>query len=242
MNHPGIELQKISKSFNGHPVIENLDLHIDYGQFVTLLGASGCGKTTLLHLTAGIQLPDAGEIRHHEMRPVRMMFQEYGLFPWHDCLHNVLLGMNRMSLPPNEKIARAGEWLKTVGLADHRHKYPKELSGGMKQRVALAQVLATESPVILMDEPFGALDSLMRENLQNLVIDIWQKLEKTVVFVTHNVREAAFLGNRVIMLGDRGRVLLDRPSPVTDNRIDTAVIELEREIRGIIKNQEEKAS
>lgn len=228
-----VELRNISKNYAGQRVIAGMNLSVAHGEFVTVLGPSGCGKTTLLSLLARIEAPSAGEIRYGQEKcfRARMMFQEYGLFPWRTCLENVVLGMAGSRSDELEKKKKALEWLAVVSLTGHEGKYPKELSGGMKQRVALAQALASEAKMILMDEPFGALDSLMREALQNLVMDIWRKFSKTVVFVTHNVREAVFLGNRVLVMGRNGEIVLDRKTPVVESRVDDRLIELEKEVR-----------
>ncbi len=149
-----IELRKVVHSYDDQTIIKELNLSIPTGSFTTLLGPSGCGKTTLLKLMSQLEQPTSGEVWvSPDVKDIRMMFQEYALFPWRTCFENVMLGLNCLSISKTEKEDKARHWLEVVGLLGHENKYPKELSGGMKQRVALAQALAAEAKVILMDEP-----------------------------------------------------------------------------------------
>jgi NitT/TauT family transport system ATP-binding protein len=186
--------------------VEDISLNVKNGEFVCLVGPSGCGKTTLLNLIAGFEFPDQGEVLVDgqivtEPDSDRMvMFQESALFPWLDVLDNILFGLKlKHSLTREEQKAKAQFFLQLVGLEKFAQSHPHELSGGMKQRVALARALAPEPHVLLMDEPFAALDALTREQLYEDLQLIWQNQQKTVVFVTHNVAEAVCLGDRVLL-------------------------------------------
>jgi len=194
------------------------------GEFITLIGPSGCGKSTFLHILGGFIQAEAGSIRVYGREvsgpgPDRgMMFQEFALFPWKTVAGNVAWGLEAQGFEKKniEDIVR--EHLEMVGLSDFRHHYPAELSGGMKQRAALARVLAFDPKVLLMDEPFGALDSQTREEMQEELIRLWERTRKTIIFVTHDIEEAVFLGDRVVVLTARpARVLeevkIDLPRP-----------------------------
>lgn len=186
--------------------LENVSLQIKAGEFVCLLGPSGCGKSTLLNLIAGFEFPDSGEILVDD-QPVKkpgrdrmVMFQESALFPWLDILNNVLFGLKiDSSLSSREMKAKAYSFLELVGLEKFAQSHPHELSGGMKQRAALARALAPDPEVLLMDEPFAALDAMTREQLYIDLQLIWQNQHKTIIFVTHNVSEAVCLGDRVLL-------------------------------------------
>lgn len=197
-----------------HPV----DLEIAAGQFVALVGPSGCGKSTLLNILAGFLKPSEGQARVGGEPIIKpsiergVVFQDYALFPWLNIIDNVAFGLERMGVAKQERRRIASEYLATVGLQDFERKKPSELSGGMKQRAAIARVFATEPSIILMDEPFGALDALTRRFLQHQLLEIWQKHKKTIIFVTHSVQEAVYLADRVIVMTARpGQIKLDRP-------------------------------
>ncbi|MDA1359517.1 ABC transporter ATP-binding protein [Glycomyces luteolus] len=205
--------------------LDGVSLRVEPGSFTCLLGASGCGKSTLLSLVAGLDDLTAGSIDDVE-RPVAMMFQEPALFPWLTVAGNVELALRVRGVGRAERRQRAAELLDTVRLEGFAHKRPHELSGGMRQRVALARALAQDASVLLMDEPFGALDAMTRDILHDELERIWRERELTVLFVTHNVREAVRLGDQVVLLSSRpGRVLnvydvaMDRP-----RRIDSAPV------------------
>ncbi len=231
-----LDLKNIFKSYVNQPIISNFSLKIKSGSFVSILGPSGCGKSTLLNIIAGIEKVDKGQmlLQNKPQAGPRIMFQDYSLFPWHNCVDNVLLGMAQLPGTKLEKTAKAVAWLQAVGLEKHKDKYPKELSGGMKQRVALAQVLASESSIILMDEPFGSLDSFIREDLQRLILNIWKKHKKTILFVTHNISEALFVGSHILVLDDQFSILLNRPIRLEKKKNNDNLFAAEKEVRALL--------
>lgn len=205
-----IVIENVSKVFetDGRRMValENIDLEIPRGQFVCLLGPSGCGKSTLLNAVAGFAPPTRGRIVADGVPvsgpgPERgMVFQEYALFPWMTVEQNVGFGLEIKGMPKAQIAARVAELLTLLSLEDFGKRYPKDLSGGMRQRVAIARVLALDSPILLMDEPFGALDALTRRNLQDELLRIWAELKKTVIFVTHSIEEAIYLADRIVVM------------------------------------------
>ena len=208
-----VRLDGVSKQYgtgaNALLALDRVSLTVRQGEFVCLLGASGCGKSTLLSLIAGLDRISGGTLdiggRH-----VSLMFQEAALFPWLSVAGNVELPMRLRGVPKAERKRRAAELLEIVRLRGFGDKRPHELSGGMRQRVALARSLAQDADILLMDEPFGALDAMTRDILHDELERIWREQELTVLFVTHNVREAVRLGDRVILLSSRpGRVIED---------------------------------
>jgi NitT/TauT family transport system ATP-binding protein len=208
-----VRLDGVSKQYgtgaNALLALDRVSLTVRQGEFVCLLGASGCGKSTLLSLVAGLDRISGGTLdiggRH-----VSLMFQEAALFPWLSVAGNVELPMRLRGVPKAERKRRAAELLEIVRLRGFGDKRPHELSGGMRQRVALARSLAQDADILLMDEPFGALDAMTRDILHDELERIWREQELTVLFVTHNVREAVRLGDRVILLSSRpGRVIED---------------------------------
>ncbi|MGW4296088.1 ABC transporter ATP-binding protein, partial [Micromonospora chersina] len=206
--------------------LDGVSLDVAPGEFVCLVGASGCGKSTLLNLVAGLDRISGGRIDLAEGVNPGLMFQESALFPWLTVEGNVEVPLKLRGLPRDERRARVAELLRTVHLADFARKRPHQLSGGMRQRVALARTLALDTPVLLMDEPFGALDAMTRDILHDELERIWSERKLTVIFVTHNVREAARLADRIILLSSRpGRIIysteVDVPRP---RRIDSPEI------------------
>ena len=186
--------------------LKDIDLEIPNGQFVCLLGPSGCGKSTLLNAVAGFSLPSSGSIVANG-KPVSspgpergMVFQEYALFPWMTVDQNIAFGLEVKRLDRTSIETRVSGLLHMLGMAEFRSRFPKELSGGMRQRVAIARVLALDSPIMLMDEPFGALDALTRRNLQDELLRIWAELKKTILFVTHSIEEAIYLADRIVVM------------------------------------------
>jgi NitT/TauT family transport system ATP-binding protein len=232
-----VAISGVSRTFRSDrgdvPALGDVSLTIRPGEVACFVGPSGCGKTTLLNIIAGLDRPDSGTVLL-DGRPVRgpgadrvVMFQEAGLFPWLDVLGNVMYGLNlRRGLSKAERRDIAERHIEMVGLADFRKSYAHELSGGMKQRVALARALAPDPEILLMDEPFSALDALTRERLYDDVQAIWAQTKKTVIFVTHNVREAACLGDRVFLFAARpGRICDTIPVPLARPRnLNTTVI------------------
>jgi NitT/TauT family transport system ATP-binding protein len=200
------------------PVLDVERFAVRDGEFVTVIGPSGCGKSTLLHIMGGFIKADAGAIRVHGRQvngpgPDRgMMFQEFALFPWKTVAGNVAWGLETQGLPRAQVDATVRKYLNMIGLAEFRGHYPAELSGGMKQRVALARVLAFDPEVLLMDEPFGALDAQTREAMQEELTRLWERTGKTIVFVTHDIEEAVYLGDRVVVFTARpGRIREEVP-------------------------------
>ena len=186
--------------------LQDINLTIPRGQFTCLLGPSGCGKSTLLNAVAGFSPPTAGSILV-DGKPVAapgpdrgMVFQEYALFPWMTVEQNVGFGLDIKKTPKAEIRRTVDALLGMLSLTDFRARYPKDLSGGMRQRVAIARVLALDSPILLMDEPFGALDALTRRNLQDELLRIWAELKKTILFVTHSIEEAIYLADRIVVM------------------------------------------
>jgi NitT/TauT family transport system ATP-binding protein len=212
---PAIELTGVSKAYRTGRAellaLDNVSLKVAGGEFVCIIGASGCGKSTLLNLVAGLDQPTAGRVDTGGRR-VGLMFQEPALFPWLTAGRNVELALRARGVPNAARRDRTRELLETVRLADFGDKRPHELSGGMRQRVAMARALAQDADVLLMDEPFGALDAMTRDLLHDELERICAERSLTVLFVTHNVREAARLGDRVIVLSSRpGRVIGEYP-------------------------------
>ena len=205
---PAVRIQDVGKRFGAGPlVLDGIDLDIAPGEFVCLIGASGCGKSTLLNLIAGLDKPTTGHI-DTPGEGSAVMFQESALMPWLSARRNVELALRLRGVPRGERREKALALLDTVNLADAAEKRPHELSGGMRQRVALARALAQDRPVLLMDEPFAALDAITRDLLHEELERVWRATGRTIVFVTHNVREAARLGQRVVLLSSRpGRVV-----------------------------------
>ena len=205
--------------------LERISLTVPDGQFACIVGPSGCGKSTLLMVAAGLITPTEGEVMV-DGRPTfepgadrGMVFQSYTLFPWLTVLDNVCFGLRERGLPRAEQLDVARSFLAKVGLAGFERHYPKQLSGGMQQRTALARALAIGPRMLLMDEPFGALDHQTRELMQELLLGIWEAERKTVLFVTHDIDEAVFMGSRVVVMSARpGRIKLDRAVPLPHPR------------------------
>jgi NitT/TauT family transport system ATP-binding protein len=233
-----LEVDNVSKSFTTKHrtvlALDSISLKISEGEFVCLVGQSGCGKSTLLNIIAGLEQPDSGRVLANGEpvsepgRDRMVLFQEHALFPWLDVMGNVLFGLKlKPGLTDKERLEVAAYYLKLVGLEKLHHSNIHELSGGMKQRVALARALAPNPRVLLMDEPFAALDALTREQLYGDIQKIWEARRKTILFVTHNVREAACLGDRVILFSPNpGRIrqefLIKLPRPRDINSVELA--------------------
>jgi len=208
-----IRARGVSKVYSGRlagvTAIDGLDLTAGPGEFVSIVGPSGCGKSTFLHIVGGFVAPTAGEVTVDGVAvdgpdPARgVVFQEFALFPWKTVLGNVAYGLAEQGVPRRERAERAGRYVALVKLAGFEHAYPKELSGGMKQRVALARSLIVDPDILLMDEPFGAVDAQTRVVLQGELLALWERMRKTVLFVTHSVDEALYLSDTVYVLSSR---------------------------------------
>jgi NitT/TauT family transport system ATP-binding protein len=247
---PAIHIQELSKIYPGEPpvlALDKVDLVIEPGEFVALLGPSGCGKSTLLNLVAGFEKTSSGSLTVHG-KPVDkpgpdrgVVFQEAALFPWLTVWENVIFGPKTQGVPSRDYEARANEMLRIVGLADFKQHLPVQLSGGMRQRVGIARILTMGSQVLLMDEPFGALDAQTRLSMQELLLSVWQQLKPTIVFVTHDIDEALFLADTVYVMSARpGRIQaritvpLARPRTIEDTTgesFNTMKREILRQIR-----------
>ena len=223
-----LTIRGVTKRFSvGDGELEALapvDLSIPTGEFVCMIGASGCGKSTLLRIIAGFEEPTTGNVAMYGKAITGpgsdrgMVFQDYALFPWMTVSQNVSFGPRQRQLPREEIAKTADEFVRMVGLERFADRYPNQLSGGMKQRVAIARVLANNASILLMDEPFGALDALTREQLQNELLQIWKRTGVTTIFVTHSVEEAVLLADRVlVMSAGPGRIdsdfRIDLPRP-----------------------------
>lgn len=211
----GLEIVKLNKTFSNRKtaetvqVLNDINYHVHDGRFVSIVGPSGCGKTTLLRIIAGLENSSAGNLLldgreiSFDVDRIGLVFQEYALFPWRTTLQNIELGLEMMDVPKKERRDTAMDYIRSFGLADFENRYPHELSGGMQQRVAIARTLITDPRVVLMDEPFGSLDSQTRNTLQTFLLDLWQKQKVTIIFVTHNVDEAVFLSDEVLVFSKR---------------------------------------
>ena len=227
-----LTVRGVSRSFasndkRGAPTLalQATDLAVGENDFVTILGPSGCGKSTLLRIVAGLDHPTAGSVELEGRRiegpgaDRGMVFQSYTLFPWLTVLDNVCFGLRERGLARAEQLEIANGFVAKVGLRGFEHHFPKQLSGGMQQRTAIARALANGPRILLMDEPFGALDHQTRELMQELLLGIWEAEKKTVLFVTHDIDEAVFMGSRVVVMSARpGRIKLDRPVPMAHPR------------------------
>lgn len=200
-------------------ILENISFEIKENEFVSLVGPSGCGKSTLLRIIAGLLKPTSGSIffRGEEIKGVNpytsMVFQTFGLLPWLDVTENITLGLEARGVPLKERLKKAFKYIDMVGLEGFEEAYPRELSGGMKQRVGIARALIMEPELLLMDEPFSALDALTAENLRSEIVDIWESRKlslKSILLVTHNIEEAVYLSDRIIILSTHpGKIIAD---------------------------------
>jgi NitT/TauT family transport system ATP-binding protein len=226
-----VQLSGLRRTFpGGVPVLDGMELDVAAGSFVALVGPSGCGKSTLLRLVAGLDKPDAGTLtfspplEHNRgaRTPIAYVFQDAHLLPWRSVLDNVALPLELAGVPAPERHASAHALLKEVGLGDATSRYPAELSGGMRMRVSLARALVTRPRLLLLDEPFAALDELTRNRLDDQLLALWKELGMTVLFVTHSLSEAAYLAERAVVLSRRpARVMLDRQLALPRERVPT---------------------
>lgn len=215
----------LTKEFDGLRVLDGVDVHVDEGELVTLVGASGCGKSTMLAIVAGLLPPTAGEVLldGHAVTgpgPDRgLVFQNYTLYPWRTVRENVAFGLELQRLPSAEIRARVDRYLQVMGLETFADALPKQLSGGMKQRAAIARALVNEPEVLLLDEPFGALDAQTRGRMQEFLLDVWRATGTTILLVTHDVEEAVFLSQRIYVLSSHpGRVMEEVAVPFPADR------------------------
>jgi NitT/TauT family transport system ATP-binding protein len=249
-----LTIEKIQKSFvndrkENVKVLDGINLNVKKGSFVSIVGPSGCGKSTLLYLVAGLDKADSGEIRVDgelvsKPGPERVVvFQEAGLFPWLTVLENVTYGLNLKKIPKEEAKAKALDVLKMVHLSKYVNSYPHELSGGMKQRVSIARALVMEPDILLMDEPFSALDEQTRMVLHKELLDIWRKTKVTIFFITHNIREAVLLSEEVVVFATRpGRIKEIIPVPTMKDGVtpDSVTLNTEQKILSILQEEIEK--
>ncbi|AYG63246.1 ABC transporter ATP-binding protein [Rhizobium jaguaris] len=242
-----ISFQNVSKSFeltsqNAFVALQNLNLDIEDGEFITVVGPSGCGKSTAMNIAAGLTAPSSGQVLVDDVTvrgpgPERgVIFQQYALFPWLTVRENVEFGLKIAGLPKEERRRIADHFIALVGLTDFSDSLPKTLSGGMKQRCAIARAYAVNPKILLMDEPFGALDALTRVQLQDQLLTMWSKERRTVMFITHDVDEAVYLASRVVVMAARpGRLYkiipVDLPFPRTEEvRLSPEFAELRNQV------------
>lgn len=212
-----LEVDQVHKFFQTRhgkiTALQNISLHVEGGEFVCVVGASGSGKSTLLRIIAGLETQSAGKVTVDQQEIIGpgadrgMVFQRYTLYPWLSVLDNVTFGLKLQGVPKKERYERAYYYLNVVGLGPFQEALPKQLSGGMKQRVAIARALASQPKILLMDEPFGALDVLTKENMQQFLLEIWEQTEISILLITHDVEEAILLGQRIyVMAAHPGRI------------------------------------
>jgi NitT/TauT family transport system ATP-binding protein len=254
---PFIDARSVGKVYsngNGDPTaaLEDFNLQVEANEFVSIVGPSGCGKTTFLLMVAGLETITSGELLL-ENRPVEgpdpghaIVFQEYLLFPWRTVWQNVEFGPEVRGIPKEKRRLLVEKYVRLVGLEGFETRYPHELSGGMKQKAAIARALANEPKALLMDEPFASLDALTRETLQQELLRIWQQTEATVLFVTHSISEAVYLADRVVVMGKRpgkirGAAKIELPRPRTGDMLTSAAfVNYERHIRELVWNDVQK--
>ena len=224
---PKIRARAVGKTYDTASgpfvAVEDFDLDVADGEFVAIVGPSGCGKSTFLRMVAGLEVISSGSIAINrgsdESRPLNsVVFQEYAIFPWKTVIENVAFGLRMRGVSANERLETARYWLDRVGLNKFADHYPHQISGGMKQRVSIIRALANDPEVLLMDEPFGALDAQTRVVLQEELLRIWEETRKTVIYITHSLEEAVLLGDRVVLMSAQpGRILdiykIDLPRP-----------------------------
>jgi NitT/TauT family transport system ATP-binding protein len=237
MPEPALQIRGVGMRFGSIVALDRIDLDVTKGEFVCLLGPSGCGKSTLLNAIAGFTRPTSGEIlafgkRVVEPEPERaMVFQEYALFPWMTVRENVAFGLRIRG--DREARAKADALLDKLALRGFGDRFPKDLSGGMRQRVALARCLAMDAPMLLMDEPFGALDALTRRSMQDELLRIWTELQQTIVFVTHGIEESLLLADRVVVMTYRPGTVKKIVTVALPRPRDEATPEFSTALRGI---------
>lgn len=249
---PTIEFRNISKLYPGAEgvnALEDINLTIRDGEFISLLGPSGCGKSTMLEIAAGLLSQSSGEIlldgklQSGPSRDIGVVFQDSALFGWRSIRKNIGFGLEIAGVGKEEVRKRVDQYIELVGLKGFENKYPHQLSGGMRQRAGLARTLVNDPQIILMDEPFSAVDHLTRVGLQDEIVKIWQKEKKTIIFITHDVSEAVYLSTRVVLLSPRpGRIqkIFDVPMDRPRNRNDISMIEIVERIYMAINDSSQK--
>ncbi|MBS4218653.1 ABC transporter ATP-binding protein [Bacillus sp. FJAT-49711] len=245
----GIDKSFINEKNNSLKVLDDISLNIEKGSFVSIVGPSGCGKSTLLYLIAGLEKADKGEINISGKKILQpgpdrvVVFQEAGLFPWLTVLENVTYGLLLKKMDKNEAEKKAKDILKMVHLSRYIDAYPHQLSGGMKQRVAIARALVMEPDILLMDEPFSALDEQTRMVLHKELLEIWKKTKVTIFFVTHNIREAVLLSEKIVVFATRpGRIkeIITVPTSKEGIMPDSITLHTEQRILSLLENEIEK--
>ena len=247
MQNVKVSINSVSKSFDDHNVVlDSVSLEMRTDTLTSLLGPSGCGKSTLLNMIAGFERPSAGSIKIDGVEVTSpsadrgIVFQEYALFPWRTAAENVMFGPKVAGRSKAECQAIAFRYLSMVSLQSHMHKLPKQMSGGMKQRVAIARALANRPSVLLMDEPFGALDAQTRESLQEEMFNIRQNEKNTIVFVTHSISEAIYLSDRIAVMGTRPGVvkaIFDVDLAYPRDRLTPRFLGLEQELKQLVREE-----
>ncbi|MBE7383935.1 MAG: ABC transporter ATP-binding protein [Leptolyngbya sp. SIO1E4] len=248
-----VQMEGLSVSFRrrGHEncVLDSIQLGIQPGEFVCLLGPSGCGKSTLLNVIAGFLKPTAGYVLVDQAPITRpgadrgFVFQQYSLLPWKTTFQNVELGLKIRGMPKADRTERVNDYLNRVGLYKHRNSYPHQLSGGMQQRASIVRALVNSPSVLLMDEPFAALDAQTRHMMQELLLDIWDDLKTTVIFVTHDIEEAIFLGDRLCIMGVHpGHIKTELPIRLKrprhlDDTLSPEFVDLHRQVFECIREE-----
>jgi NitT/TauT family transport system ATP-binding protein len=248
-----ISISNLCKTFEGSersvPALQEINMSLSKGEFVCLLGPSGCGKSTLLNAIAGFIQPSSGTIVV-DGQPVRepgpdrgVVFQEYAIFPWMTVVRNIAFGLEIKGAATAYIRERVDALLDTLGLSEFRDRFPKDLSGGMRQRVAIARLLAIDSPIMLMDEPFGALDALTRRTLQDELLRIWRESGKTILFVTHSIEESLYLSSRIVVMTYRpGTIkrnqIVNMPHPRDPTGVEFN--ELKRELGHLVMEEQER--
>jgi NitT/TauT family transport system ATP-binding protein len=257
-NEHALELLDITCTFRSrddanlrYAAVSNTTLRVNAGEFVSVVGPTGCGKSTLLNIGAGLLEPSSGEVRvfGEPLRGINTragyMFQSDALMPWRSALDNVMMGLQYRSIPDGQARAQAQAWLERVGLGEFGDRYPHQLSGGMRKRTALAQVLALDPDIILMDEPFSALDIQTRQLMENEVLDLWAAKKKAVLFITHDLDEAIAMSDRVVVLSAGpgthpiGEFTIDLPRPrdVAEARNQPRFVELHTQIWNVLRDE-----
>lgn len=244
---PVIELRKVSKHYGAMTALHEVSLKVGEGEFVVIVGASGCGKSTMLNLIAGFDQPNSGEVLL-KGRPVTeitpatgMVFQQYALFPWLSVKDNIAYGLKMKGVGKADRLEAAQQYIEMVGLRGFEKAYPKALSGGMRQRVSIARVLANNPDVMLLDEPFAALDAMTRQVLQEQLVQIYEKSRKTIIFITHSIDEALLLSSRIVIMTARpGRVAHDIANDLqhprnADVQLSERYLELKQRIWGTVQ-------